>query len=297
MNARGIDVSKWQDPGAINWAAVASECAFVFARATYGTTLDKRFVAHVTAASAAGMRVGGYHFFRQTQPVEQQIQAFFMALDDAGCGPGWLPPVIDVESNRLWDGDLDPVLYRVGVRAMIDACRERFGGCIVYINPSDSALLGDPDWFRDPDVLLWIAHHTDGIPTTPNSTPWTFWQTTGSGNVVGYDGEIDLNVFAGPAERLPVIGADTEPATAPDTERPPPMTIEESHSIQISQIGDLAKDLTNGLLAMNQKLDQLVAMVSSTNATLTYDHERIDRLEERVYKSNGGNGASPTPAE
>lgn len=304
MNARGIDVSHHQAPASLNWSAIASEHAFVYARATYGTQTDRHFVEHITAAQAAGMRVGGYHFFRQTQPVDEQIQALFATLDDAGCGEGWLPPCIDVERNEH-DGELDPALYRAGVRAMLDACIDRYGAVVVYCNRGDWTRIGEPDWFRDSRILIWVAHWDVPVPTTPGGLPWSFWQT-GKASIVGSTAPVDVNQFAGAAQSLPLLVVDTEPPTAPDTDRPPPPTIDEQHAVQLAELEKVSETLSDGLMevsahlsSMDGKLGQILAMVTSTNATLTEHHRVIrdhsDRLHaiERAVHTSSGNGAAP----
>lgn len=73
---RGIDVSHHH--GEIDWAQVAqSGVAFVSVKASEGGELsDPRFLANVTGARAAGLKVGAYHFFTFCRPGEDQAKTF-----------------------------------------------------------------------------------------------------------------------------------------------------------------------------------------------------------------------------
>ena len=59
---RGVDVSRYQ--GDIDWPVLAGQgIDFAFIKATEGSTLvDPRFAANLDGATAAGLRVGAYHF-------------------------------------------------------------------------------------------------------------------------------------------------------------------------------------------------------------------------------------------
>jgi hypothetical protein len=72
-------------------------------------------------------------------------------------------------------------------------------------------------WFSEPhnlgsypeiaDFPLWLAAYQPAMPSPP--APWSvvsFWQYTSSGQIPGIVGDVDLNVFNGSAENLPLMG-------------------------------------------------------------------------------------------
>ena len=79
----GIDVSQWQ--GTINWKKVKADgISFVFIRCSY-TSLksfnlhtDPKFTANVTAAAAAGLKVGVYHYSGATSATEAKKEADYV---------------------------------------------------------------------------------------------------------------------------------------------------------------------------------------------------------------------------
>lgn len=72
----GIDVSRHN--GAIDWPRVADAgVAFAWIKASEGGDVrDPRFTENVTGASAAGLRVGAYHFFTFCRPAADQARQF-----------------------------------------------------------------------------------------------------------------------------------------------------------------------------------------------------------------------------
>lgn len=91
------------------------------------------------------------------------------------------------------------------------------------------------------------------------------------------------------------LAQTTEPAPAPDTERPPPVDITEHLAVKQSQLEDIAAALANGFLELSarvgkvdSKLDTLIAMVASTNATLSTHDERLAALEPMAPTNGAG---------
>jgi lysozyme len=79
---------------------------------------------------------------------------------------------------------------------------------LVYTGPW---YVNRPGWGPAPAELaqygLWLAAYQATMPRPP--APWSFvaiWQHTSSGRVPGIDGDVDLNVFNGPRERLSLYG-------------------------------------------------------------------------------------------
>ncbi len=194
---RGVDVSKWQNPDAVNWTKVAQSQDFAIARACYGTRPDRAFVQHVTGARGAGMQVGGYLFFRQVQGAEEQIEEFISALTAARIGPGDIAPVIDLEWNEQYDGPVQPHTYSERGRRIAEVMRKEYGECMLYLAPGFFQTLGEPSWMLE--YPWWIAHYTDDPEPWCPWKNWDIWQYTGTGRIDGYATNIDLNV----AKRLP----------------------------------------------------------------------------------------------
>ena len=75
---------------------------------------------------------------------------------------------------------------------------------IIYTNPTFwSSSMADTDWFaRNGYQVLWIAHWTASTaPIVPagywGGSGWTLWQHSGTSNVPGIGGPVDLDRFNG----------------------------------------------------------------------------------------------------
>ena len=197
----GVDVSRWQ--GSIDFEAVrASGRRFVIAKASEGVGYtDPKWATNKSAARAAGLALGAYHFARpDLNPTNPAAEADWF-VTTMGLAPGMLMPTLDIEVSgglsaanlTAWVKDfLERVYARTGVRAMI------------YVSPAFfRTKLGNTRWFADNGYgILWIAHWTtaDG-PDVPadnwGGRSWTFWQYTSNGSVPGITGRVDLNRYNG----------------------------------------------------------------------------------------------------
>ncbi len=195
----GIDVSNWQ--GQIDWLTAASSGhAFVFAKATEGTTFtDVTFPLNRTGAALAGMRFGAYHFALPAGSSDAEVVANAIKQADhfvAVAQPqrSELLPVLDLEKTgglsvarlSLWvQAWLSEVVARVGVKP------------IIYVSPSFwKAALGDSPVFAGAGHRLWIAHWTKAaLPILPGANwgglGWTFWQWSSCQRVTGINGCVD----------------------------------------------------------------------------------------------------------
>lgn len=93
----GIDVSNHQ--GDIDWEQVAtdSNIAFVYIKSTEGATyVDKLYAKNIAGARANGIKVGSYHYLRNTSSIEAQF-ANFTATVDRDLQD--LVPMVDVEEK------------------------------------------------------------------------------------------------------------------------------------------------------------------------------------------------------
>lgn len=161
---------------------------FVFIKATEGATFkDKRFLDNYSRAAEAGLTVGAYHFFRFETSGYMQGLNFVNSLRGRELQ---LPAVIDVEewtnsaaqpTNHVLDrlNEMIEHLERHGYRVML------------YTNKN-----GYERFVRGnfPGYPVWIC--SLGV-TPPDSSRWTFWQSTHAGKVNGVEGHVDINAFNG----------------------------------------------------------------------------------------------------
>ena len=187
----GIDISKWQVPDKMNWEQIAKDHKFVIIRACYGVKSDWAFDLHFKAARENHVLVGAYIFYRQSQGWQEQFEAFKGELDRVGFGEDDILPVVDLEWNEKYDGEVDPAKFNTDAKALVEKLAETYGGCILYLAPGFYQILGKPEWMLQ--YPWWIAHFGVTQPWCPWKS-WIIWQYTGEGRTAGYSGQaIDLN--------------------------------------------------------------------------------------------------------
>lgn len=186
---RGIDVSHHQ--GVIDWPKVAGTgIAFAYIKATEGGDFsDRRFQHNRRGASAAGLRIGAYHFFTFCRPGIEQAAHFIATVPT---DPDMLPPAVDLEfggnctkSAHILDTDkelaafLDIVEAHYGVKALLYATPEFYAAHLA------NKKIDNPLWLRS--ILFEPSY---------NRHPWTLWQYHNRGRIAGIAGPVDYNVFA-----------------------------------------------------------------------------------------------------
>ena len=161
---------------------------FVFIKATEGATFkDKRFLDNYSRAAEAGLTVGAYHFFRFETSGYMQGLNFVNSLRGRELQ---LPAVIDVEE---WTNSAaqptNHVLDRLN--EMIEHLERHGYKVMLYTNKN-----GYERFVRGnfPGYPVWICSLGD---TPADSSRWTFWQSTHSGEVNGVEGHVDINAFNG----------------------------------------------------------------------------------------------------
>lgn len=185
---RGIDVSNHN--GKVNYDKVAAAgYSFVFVKASEGATFrDNSFKRNCTKASAAGLKVGAYHFFRKDRDGRKQATNFLEAVRTVHID---MPLVIDVEdsgnNNSVPDSEVKERL-----RDMVDYLKAQGYKVMFYTNGD-----GLKNYYkhRYDDDLLWLCSfsHPDSIIGKGH----TFQQYSWWGTVDGVNGNVDLNVFIG----------------------------------------------------------------------------------------------------
>jgi len=170
----GIDVSAFQSESVID--ACAGDVDFVICRAAYGSAVDKRVVTHAARVRAIGAKCGLYLFFRPSQPVQSQLDAFRAAASAIGYGSGDIVPALDIERDPypVPGVDVSPAWAR-RVEQLLAGFDTLFGGSMVYITQREFDLLGQPDWILARP--LWVAHYTAASrPASPGGIEPTIWQ-------------------------------------------------------------------------------------------------------------------------
>jgi lysozyme len=194
-----IDVSHFN--GSPEWPAVhGAGILAVIHKATEGVaTVDPAFGAASTAAPAAGLLWGAYHF--GTGDADGSVQAEFF-LDTVKPGAN---TVCAIDFEPIPNGLQMPLDHLFGWIETVQAATGRpplvYGG--------DSLLFPQIGATEHPTLAacpLWIAQYTSA--TEPRNVPaqvwksWTLWQYTDTGKVAGITGAVDRSRFNGTAADL-----------------------------------------------------------------------------------------------
>lgn len=194
---KGIDVSHHN--GQIDFKKVKADgFEFVFIKATEGTGyVDVMYHTNKSAALAAGLLVGSYHFFHPSQDPLTQARAFAHVVGPLG--PNDLPCVLDWEST-----DGVPVLRDVmnGETFLNSVAMLTNKQPIIYCGPYFGQDLSLGSKFKA--YPLWICHYLTNAPLIPGPwDKWTFWQNSEQGRADGISGHgVDTNLFQGSMDDL-----------------------------------------------------------------------------------------------
>ena len=194
----GIDASRWQ--GEIDWhQARKAGISFAYLKATEGGDLaDPRFKEYWRGAGAAGVARGAYHYFYFCRPAAEQARWFIRHVPK---DPRALPPVLDMEWNpfsKTCTKRPDGKVVRAEARKFLRILEAHYGRRPVIYTTVDfyqetgiGEIGGTEFWLRS------VAGHPR--KTYPGAS-WQFWQYSGTGQVPGIAGDVDLNVFRGSPE-------------------------------------------------------------------------------------------------
>lgn len=194
---RGIDISHHQRD--VDFAKVKQQGqSWVICRATYGRKADETFAKHWSGATAAGLKVGAYHFmrFKSGQSAQAQVDAFLATLR-AQADPAAMdiPVALDVEANSKFDDPLNLQLYVEQIKVWLAKVTE-----VTRVAPLIYTSVGF--WNMLPNVEsisqshpLWVAHYTTAPkPTLPKGwVDYRIWQFSGTGRLAGISGPVDLD--------------------------------------------------------------------------------------------------------
>ncbi|MGR3363302.1 MAG: GH25 family lysozyme [Maritimibacter harenae] len=194
----GIDAARYQ--GEIDFVtAKANGVNFAWLKATEGGDhLDPGFEINAPRARAAGVPVGGYHFYYFCRTPAEQARWFIKNVPRM---QGDLPPMLDMEWNhgsRTCGRRPDPDTVRDYIRQYVAIVQNHYGTApVIYTTPDFyeendlGRLVGYEFWLRSV-----AAHPSERYP----QERWTFWQYSGTGVARGVKGNVDLNAFAGTVE-------------------------------------------------------------------------------------------------
>jgi lysozyme len=159
----GIDLSEF-NTASLDGSELESSHDFWIHRATSGSRVDRLWKSRVLLASGLRIPFGGYAWTDQRAPIGPQVEAFLKALREAGCGSGWVRPVIDVEKPNSAP-HFDAEWHRMATAILIDVLSAEYR-CdpIIYGNRLELTQLGAGPWSRCP---LWLAHYTTSPVTYP----------------------------------------------------------------------------------------------------------------------------------
>ncbi len=192
----GIDISRHNK--AIDWARIKRNgVAFAFMKATEGRDdKDRRFDEFWRDTGRVKMPRSGYHFYYFCAPPEAQAANYIRTVPKSDSA---LPPILDVE----WNPE-SPTCRKRPKRAVVvnrlkrwlDKVESHYGQKpIIYTtvdfyeeNFSGGALPGYHYWLRSVKAEPKFIY---------GKRPWVFWQYTGTGNIPGVEGPVDINAFKG----------------------------------------------------------------------------------------------------
>jgi LysM repeat protein len=191
----GIDISKHQ--AGINVGATGAQFAIVKASEGVGYT-DPQYPANIASARQAGARVGHYHLSRfgadAGNTPEAEAESFLKIV---------APHIQDGDIVAL-DLELDDLSPHLSKR-FLDIVSSRLSRkCLIYMNKSTASGAG---WAEVAATYpLWLAWYPSTSPASwspvaglPSIGNWNIaiWQHADTGQLAGYNGNLDVNVFYG----------------------------------------------------------------------------------------------------
>jgi len=202
-----VDLSSWN--GIVDFKKMkAAGCSIAWIKITEGTThQNPGYQEKFDDARKEGLTVGAYHFGRpdtsasDPQDWEKEATNFLLQLEKAGCHPGDLLPVLDLEKGMKTDDNynvnwclnwLELVGNETNTRPLIYTARWAWQLFVMKAEDDLQEKLAE--------YPLWLASYNDGIEPERKVKiwdAWDVWQYTGSGEIDGCKGRVDLNWIAG----------------------------------------------------------------------------------------------------
>ncbi len=177
----GIDVSNHQ--GNIVWEKVASDTniKFVYIKATEGAThVDKSYKKNIKGARKKGLKVGSYHYLRNSSFIKDQFVNFSSHVDK---NLQDLIPMVDVEEKIAKDSILlfcNLIKQKYGKYPMIYGTNKSYN---TYCAPDFN------------DYNLMIGRYGNTPPIITGKGHYNIWQFSQTGNVPGITKPVDMDKF------------------------------------------------------------------------------------------------------
>ena len=196
----GIDVSQYQKT--IVWRKVINqeEIAFAFVRATAGSDLrDDYFTHNWRSCQKYNIIKGAYHYYRPNENSLLQAENFIKNVE---LKAGDLPPVLDIEDYS----DIQSLnSLKVGLLKWLQKVENHYGVrpiIYTYHKYYQSHFIDDNRFSK---YNFWLARYGSKNNYNYPNSKWLFWQYSKKGNVLGIEGDVDLNVFNGDIQKLESI--------------------------------------------------------------------------------------------
>lgn len=215
----GIDVSQWQ--GTINWSKVkAAGISFVFIRCSY-TSLssfnmytDPKFKTNVTAAAAAGLKVGVYHYSGATSATEAKKEAdYVLSVIKAYQSKITLPVMFDYEPGTRVTANYKKTSKTTRTKYATTFCNAAKAAGY------SSGVYCSTSWFPDYFNIASLSSYSnwDAQWNTKNTYTgaYDFWQYSDSGKINGISGTVDCNFWY---TNTKITSASLDSSTTPTPE-------------------------------------------------------------------------------
>ncbi len=193
FSIHGIDVSHHN--GTINWQMVKNvnvsgiKIGFAFIKATQGNNfVDHQFENNWQQTKKVNITRGAYHYFTENCSGIEQAAHFIKTV--GAILPGDLPPVLDIEENKIWNK------AELNKQALdfLEALEKHYNvKPILYTYASFFQEKMDEGFNAYP---LWIAHYNEKHAPNINRN-WIIWQHNEHGTVSGINEDVDFNAFKG----------------------------------------------------------------------------------------------------
>ncbi len=221
VTLKGIDISGHQ-PGI---SIMNLDTDFVIIKASEGVDWeDPQLKNHIANARAANKLVGFYHFARPLATVQNTAKA------EADSFIKIIKPHLKDGDVLVLDWEAENQSNTIWAEAWLDQVKAETGASpLIYMNLSTANAY---NWTRvSGSYKLWLAQYLSTAKqgwgpssTHGNAINWdvVMWQYTSAGNISGWSGDLDLNVFYGNETKWKALGAVLPPvAPLPDPEPDP----------------------------------------------------------------------------
>ena len=195
----GIDVSQWQ--GTINWKKVKADgISFVFIRCSY-TSLksfnlhtDPKFKANVTAAAAAGLKVGVYHYSGATSATEAKKEAnYVLKVIKPYKSKITLPVMFDYEPGARVTANYKKTSKTTRTKYATTFCNAaKAAGYTSGVYCSTSWF---PDYFNISSLSSYSNWDAHWATKNTYTGAYDFWQYSSKGKISGIGGSVDCNFW------------------------------------------------------------------------------------------------------